>query len=517
MTITTAKQPAARALTLAPLAIAAMLWSAQCRADWKITPQLELRETYSDNVALLPDNVAQGSWVSQISPSVSVIENGPRLKLNGNARFNSYAYSNSDAPNLRNNDSQYNANGQANLIDQLLYLDGSASSSRQTISAFGPNSSNSFSNNNNADLRTWRISPYLRHRFGSFADLEVRYSRDSVSGGGAGYGDSMSSTRSANLNGVSSRGVFGWGLSYYHQDLDEQYAGRSSMQSSQANVRYFLVRRFALTASAGYDDYEYQVATGSTSGRSWTVGFDWEPSSRTSVKANWGRRYFGKTGALDASYRTQHTTASLVYTDQVTTSRQQFLQTSSFDTAAMYDALFAATYPDPALRQEVVQAYIAQLGLPATLTNSINYLSNRYERDRRLQGNLAFRGSRSGLLFSVFSDRRNSLSLGGTGNALLDDQLSNYNDNIKQRGASASFDYRLSSRTNANAGLYTQHSTSLDGRASGSNNDLRLGLTHAFGSRMNGSVEYRHSRGDYGLNSAPYHENAISAMLALVY
>src|SRR5205823_11063983 len=122
-----------------------------------------------------------------------------------------------------------------------------------------------------------RISPYLRHRFGSFAELEVRYARDSVSGGTIGYGNSMASTRSANLNGASTGGNFGWGLSYYHQDLNEQYAGRSSMQSSLANVRYSLTRHFALTASAGYDDYEYPVLTGSTAGRSWSAGFDWEP------------------------------------------------------------------------------------------------------------------------------------------------------------------------------------------------------------------------------------------------
>jgi uncharacterized protein (PEP-CTERM system associated) len=517
MTITTAKRPAARALTLAPLAIAAMLLSAQCRADWKFTPQVELRETYSDNVALLPDNVAQGSWVSQLSPSFSLIENGPRLKLNANGRWNSYAYSNSDAPNLRNSDSQYNANGQANLVDQLLYMDGSATRSRQTISAFGPIGNNGFSDNNNGEIRTWRLSPYLRHRFGSTAELEVRYSRDSVSGGGAGYGDSMASTRSANLNGASTGGNLGWGLSYYHQDLNEQYAGHSSMQSSVANLRYSLTRHFALTTSAGYDDYEYQVATGSTSGRSWTAGFDWEPSTRTSVKANWGHRYFGKTGSLDAAYRTQHTNASLIYSDQVTTSRQQFLLPAAFDTAALLDNLFAATYPDPAQRQLAVQAYIAQLGLPARLNDSINFLSNRYERDRRLQGNLAFRGARSGLVFTVFTDRRNALSLAETDSALLGNQLSNFNDNIKQRGASTSFDYRLSQRTTANASVYLQHSTSLDNTASGSNSDLRFSLTHAFAARMNGTVELRHSRGDYGLNSAPYHENAISAMLALVF
>lgn len=526
MTITTAKRPAARALTLAPLAIAAMLWSAQCRADWKFTPQVELRETYSDNVALQSDNRAQSSWISEAAPSFSLVENGPRLKFNANASVRAFAYSNNDAPNLRNNDRQYNAQGQADLIDQLLYLDGSASSSRQAISPFGPIGGTPYSGANNTDIRTWRLSPYLRHRFGSAADLEVRYARDSVRGGTTGYGDSMSSTRSANLTSGPRNPNLGWGLSYYHQDLNDQYAGHSSAQNSLANVSYFIVRRFALTASAGYDSYDYRGLLGSTGGRSWSVGFDWEPSPRTSVKASWGHRYFGKTGALNAEHRTQHTTWSLTYGDQVTTSRQQFLLPAAFDTAAMLNGLFAAAYPDPIQRQQAVQAYIASLGLPPTLTDNVNFLSNRYERDRRLQGNVSFRGGRSGLVLSVFSDHRNALSLSESDSALFGNQLTNLNDNVNQHGASASYDYRLTQRTSATASLYVLRARSPNAyvnpnvnvvNATSNTSNLSLGLTHAFAARMRGSLELRHSRGDYGVGTSPYKENAIAAVLALVY
>jgi uncharacterized protein (PEP-CTERM system associated) len=283
-------------------------------------------------------------------------------------------------------------------------------------------------------------------------------------------------------------------------------------------VRYFVVRRFALTGTAGYDSYDYSRLGGRTAGRSWTVGFDWQPSTRTSVKANWGRRYFGKTGSLDAIHRTPHTIWSATYSDQVTTSRQQFLLPAAFDTAAMLDGLFAATYPDPIQRQQAVRSYIATLGLPSTLSDNINFLSNRYERDRHLQGNLTFRGARSSLVLSVFSDRRNALSLSQSDSVLLGNQLSSLNDNVRQRGASASFDYRLSSRTNASASLYTLRATALDANSISSNNtNLRVGLTHAFDPKVRGGLELRHTRGDYGVGSAPYRENAIAATLAVVY
>ena len=201
----------------------------------------------------------------------------------------------------------------------------------------------------------------------------------------------------------------------------------------------------------------------------------------------------------------------------MTTSRQQFLLPAAFDTAAMLDSLFAANYPDPILRQQAVHAYMASIGLPATLTDNINFLSNRYERDRHLQANVTFRGARSSLVLSAFNDRRNGLSVSETDSILLGNQLFNLNDNVRQRGASANFDYRLSSRTSASAGLYTLRATSEGTSYSSSNSSLRLGLNHTFDAKMHGSLELRHLRGDYGVGSAPYRENAIAATFAVVY
>ena len=58
MTITTAnlsahrlvKWPGNAALRLTPLALAVLLLSTDCRAEWRVTPGVQARETWSDNV-----------------------------------------------------------------------------------------------------------------------------------------------------------------------------------------------------------------------------------------------------------------------------------------------------------------------------------------------------------------------------------------------------------------------------------------------------------------------------------
>jgi uncharacterized protein (PEP-CTERM system associated) len=503
---------------LAPLALAAMLLSAECHADWKVSPRIDLRESYSDNIGLQSDADARGGFVSEASPSVNIATNGPRLNLNAEAGWRTFAYSNKDAANLNNSERHYNANAQAKLIDELFYVDAGASGSRQAVSAFGQLGSNPYSSSNRTNISTWRISPYLRHRFGATADLTLRYMRDSVEGGTGGFGNSTASTRSADLSSGTAFTTLGGTLSYYHQDLKDGIAGESSSENTTAGLRWNVIRRLGLTGNVGYDKYEYPALGERTQGRSWSAGFIWTPSTRTHVQASFGRRYFGKTGSLASSYRTQRSVWSLDYSDAITTTRSQFLLPAAVDTAAMLDGLFAASFPDPAQRQQAVQAYIAATGLPPALANSINYLSNRYIRARRLQGAAIFRGARSNLTLTLFSDKRSAVSMQQSDSSLLGNQLATLNDDTAQRGASAYVDYRLSSRTNATATLTASRIRSLTTDIVNNNTEMRVGLSHRFAPKTQGSLDLRHSRGRADLiGGGDYHENAIVATFSVLY
>ena len=528
MTIITAKTPHRRALKLtplklaplklAPLALAAMLLSAEAHADWKLTPRIDLRETYSDNLGLQNGDATESGFISEAAPSATFSMTGRRLNLTGEAGWRMYSYSNKDAPNLRNSERHYNAAAKAIVADDWLFLDAGATGSRQAISAFGPVSSSSYSSRNTTDVSTWQFSPYLRHRFGSTADLTMRYARDSVDAGVAGFGTSLASTRSADLTSGTRFSSVGWNLNYYQQDLSDRVAGDSSSETATAGLRWNLIRRFSLTATGGYDKFEYPTINQRTNGRSWTGGFVWTPSTRTSVQASFGRRYFGKTGSLASSYRTQRSVWSLDYSDAITTSRSQFVLPAAIDTASMLDAMFTASFPDPVQRQQAVQAYIASAGLPSSLANSINYLSNRYIRIKRLQGAAIFRGARSNLSLSVFSDQRNALSTQQSDSALLGGQIATLNDNTRQRGASANYDYRLTSRTSAYVGANLSRVTSLTTDVVNNISETRIGMNHRFAAKTNGSLELRRARGRQDLlGNSSYHETAVMATFSVLY
>jgi uncharacterized protein (PEP-CTERM system associated) len=92
------------------------------------------------------------------------------------------------------------------------------------------------------------------------------------------------------------------------------------------------------------------------------------------------------------------------------------------------------------------------------------------------------------------------------------------NDNVRQRGANAHFDYRLSTRTEATAGLYVTRAQSLTTGLASTSRALQLGMTRRFDAKTYGSLELRHTAGrpDPGAPGS-YHENAIAATLSVLY
>lgn len=510
----------AAVLRRTPLALAALLAASPGQAaDWVFTPIVTLRETYSDNLGSQPDPLAQGGFVTDTAAGLSVVHDSRRLKLNASAEVRRYFYQKDDIPNLRNGDRRYSAGARSMLVDDLLYLDASASGSRQLVSPFGPLTTNTYSAANSTDVRSWSISPYLVYRFGTFASMTARIARDSVTSGLRGtFGDTLSTTRSLDLANGPRYTDFGWGLSYTHQDLESNLSGDVMTENTLLSLRRRITRQLALTSTLGYDKYEYPAINQRTGGPGYTAGFIWTPSSRTSVDLSLGHRFFGKTGSLNASHRTRNSTWSLTYSDGVTTTRSQFLLPATVDTAGLLDRLFATSYPDPVERGAAVRDYIAATGLPPSLANNLNYLTNRFVRNKRLQGTVVMRGARSSLSMSIFKDQRQALSLQESDSPLLGSQQSNLYDNTRQRGANVNATYRLSSVTGAHASVYLVNVVSLDTNQTNNVKQANLGLSHQLNKKAIASLDLRHSTGRAGIfNNDKYHENAVVASLSIRY
>jgi uncharacterized protein (PEP-CTERM system associated) len=517
MIITTAKRIAAPLPHLAPLAAAAALMVAlPAQAQWNITPSLSLTETYTDNVALSSDANKRAQWVTEARPAITVFGQNSRVQVNARASTSFYKYSDEQVAGTRSNDARLDASGRVKVIDDFLYLEGTARRSSLAVSAFGlrDDTGNRFSDENRTDVNSWSISPVLTRRFGNFAAATLRYTHDSTNADDSRFGDSKSDNLAFDLTSGRAWRDLGWNLRYTQQELDTEQFGGTSSKNALVGLNYALHRTFRLTASGGYDSYDYEASGGRTAGASWSAGFAWNPSARTAVQMAVGRHFLGNTGSLSALHRSRHTVWRASYSDNVTNTRQQFTQTAGIDTIALLDPLFAITYPDAFARRQAILDYLLLAGLPLSTVENVNYLTNRYFRQRQALGSFAFNMRAHSSVVSVAVSERTALSTGEVDSALLGNALFSLNDNVRQISANASHSYRLNAVTTAVASVTATRSRSLTTNFETDQQSLRLAMTRRFSRNLNGSVELRHVRGERGFNSADYKENAISATLS---
>lgn len=538
-----AKQRGSRAGTarprLAPLAAAAMLLAAcPAQAQWTVTPTLLVSEIWTDNVNLTEDATAYSDLITQVSPGITVVNRSRRLTVDATAQVHGFAYlHDSDKRELAdpgvvgqnldtsNYQRSYRGSLKGELARDLFYVEASAARGQQNISAFGPRAGNDlYSNRNRTEIDTWTISPYLTHRFGSVASGILRYTRDSVDGGDVlGYRGTGGNTILASLTSGAAFRTVGWGANYVKQELGGGQFGDSTNETVSANLSYVISHRLSLLADAGYDRYEYDGLGDGDQGANWSVGFAWSPSLRSSVRATIGRHFYGSTGSLLAIHRSRHTSWNISYNDDVTTSRQQFLLPSTVDTAGLLDGMFATAYPDPVERARIVAAYIQANNLPPALADSVNYLSNRFIRQKSLRASMTYAKGRSNAVVSVYGTDNNALSNQQTDSELLGSASGNINDNVRQHGMNASYTYTLNSRSKLTAGYDFYNSKSKTGGFEDNQRTLRIGMTRRFGDLL-AAVDVRRRTGDIGRFSSDsdsgnntYTERALVASLSMQF
>jgi uncharacterized protein (PEP-CTERM system associated) len=495
---------------------AAVLVSANASsADWRFRSSVAAKETYTDNVRLAPRGNEQSDWITELTPSVGVSARGARLQLSADYAFTYKAYANNEQSNGHSN--ALRSNALLDVWDRKLFLQGAASVAQQNISTLGAlSTSTSNINANQSEVRQATLSPYWVSRLGSIANLRAQLTLSRAESDGAAQALS-SDTQGAQIT-FSSGSAFsdlGWTVAY-SSSQSESTTGQFSKRESEnytATLRYRIWPTLNALWTAGRDDNSFGNARGATGGTFYTLGFDWAPSPRTKVNAQVGERYFGKTASLDASHRTRLTTWQATYSEQIVTTPGLYSSPQSVDTFIAVDRLFLTQFPDPIERQQIVEAYIAQNGLPNTLTTSVDFLTNQVSLVKRLQGVFGLRGVRGSLLMSVFHSDRESQT---TDAPVLTTDPFALGNSVIQVGYSGVFSWRFSEFTSGSASLGQQKSKSVGSRTD-KNNTLRLGLTHRLGPKLSGSVEYRFLDRDSSAVNADVRENAVVGTLKMSF
>lgn len=479
------------------------------RGGWLLQPTLTLDETYTDNVGLARRGQERGDWVTSVRPALAASYAGPRVRL-------SAMYSPQLVHRQRDNtDDVYhylNAAANAELAHRLLFVDASAAVTQQNISPAGPQAeSNINRTNNRTSIRTYSVSPYLRHEFGNDARGELRYTRSTVDYSASNLSSSDSDRLDARVESGPAFKLLTWNAAYSKERIEYSQTHQSiDFESTAIGGRRLLTPTLGILGRLGYEDNNYVTVGPAPRGKFWSVGPEWQPTPRTRLAATVGRRYFGTTRTLDFSHRTRLSTWRLEYDQDVTTSRTQALVPVSIDTAAFLDSLFLSTIPDPAARQAAVRNFITETGLPGTLVRPLNYFTLAPFLQKRWLASAGLNGVRNSVILDAFTVTREPAAPEQI--AFVDSFLST---KTVQTGGSLMWTHRLGPRTStiARVGYVRTDFTAL-GRED-KRKDIRLSVNRQLQPKVTGAVSYVRQQNDSNLSTASYRQNAISVSVSI--
>lgn len=482
-------------------------------ANWRTEANISVTETWTDNSNRNAES--RSDWVTQVTPGVRISGQGARVSGSLDARLDNTLHASGQSDN-RTSLGLF-ANGNVELLEDHVFLDGTASMSRQDLSLFGASSSGSlYSNNSNqTEVRTYSLSPSARFRLGSVGVAQMRYRFSQMDSDSNAFNSSQSNDWNASLSNGSAFGALGWFLSTQGSSNDGGRGTTSSSSNYRAGLTYILV-----------PDWRFQVFTGRetndfNNGRheattNWGGGVDWNVSPHTSISASATKRFFGWGYSANLQHRFPRSSVLLDFSKDVSSMASEG-GTGLFAFSSQYAA---------ALQAEMALIRAANPGLSETqITNlamfvlfsrgispqfsQINAIYSSYSVSRQVRATWVLNGLRNTLSLNASRARRDRIE-SGTYVGLGD--FANFN-RITDSTLSALWAHRLSPMTSLSVLL--SRTRAVGNEVSGAETNRRqtslaVGLSTRLGVRTSGSIFYRYSRSS---GSAEFSENAISASL----
>ncbi len=256
--------------------------------DLTITPSVEVREAFSDNVDLEPDGAEQSALVSELVPGVIIRSESARVTAALNA-FPILRHQTAGEDKGLSLAGDLAGLGTVEVAEDLFFVDAQASISKRVLSSRAVGSTA-----NEDTVQVYRVSPYLRSRFGGFADGEARFRLSQVFIGGqedaGANATSDSTTHSLNLSLDSGRDFtrFRWSWNALASQENRTNDDDISRAETDLELEYAVDRSISVIAGAGYQTFDDGNLANDIDGPTWKVGFRWRPGPRTELQASYG-------------------------------------------------------------------------------------------------------------------------------------------------------------------------------------------------------------------------------------
>ena len=484
--------------------------------DWTFRPRLSVAEVYTDNVDLAPSGEEDSDLITVITPGFSLRRETSRLKLDLDYQLQTLTFVENDDSNRVN----HGLNGKMNaeLHEDLLFLDASARMSQAIVDARAPQSLNGITGAGNlTDVQAYSVSPYLRHNFSNYFDGLLRYGHERV------YTDGVVQTAetdfvNATLNSGRYFSLLDWNLNFFKSREDRRNRDRLDREQSSANLAYHVHPKLSLLAQAGREDNDYGSTKIAQNGSYWAAGATWTPNRYLQLTALDGDRYTSGTvrftptqrTSLLVSYRERDVglnpgsvwTGAFQHRTRRTVWQMNYLEDTQTTQRALLDALaFNDAIQDSIGSGDFI---VNPDGTITFLVDPTGFFTLREEVFERKRGtaSVSYRTGKSIVALVAFTETRNFLESDLPGDVAGEE---------RSRGGSAHWRWQFSGRSYTNVrGSWRRTDFSTDGRE----DDLWYidsSLTRALAANASASLGYRFTRRDSSQATAEYTENRIIA------
>lgn len=483
------------ATTLA-LALSGSAWA----SDWKLGASVTTSETYTDNVALGTAGGAKSDWITAVTPTLTAKKDGARLKVDASYSNQNLFYAQDSARNTTFH--QLNAHANAELFENEIFLDTTASISQAAISSLAATGvDNTTATSNLTSVRALTVSPYWIHRFGSTATLNARYTISEVGNSSGVFSSSINNTFNGSLASGSAFGRISWGLDFLDQTVDYPDRPDVSFTSTSANLGYLISTRVKLTGKVGTEKNSYASSAGTnTGGAFWNTTLSWAPSTRTSLDVGFGHHYYGNTWNMAFKTRGAYSEWTADYNESVTTSNSQFGQSDAFD-------------------------IVSRTGKTAQLSVGNNFLTNQVYLSKRFATAFSWKKGKHGFSLGAYrsiqttnidTNINTNIQIAAIGFTSSTNDVFLNTSEVKQIGVNASWKWQWTALTNTNltASLTRSDYPSLSRQDTISS--LQFGLDRKFSPHLTGNVSLRRQARDSNQN-ADFTENALSGSVTYTF
>lgn len=479
---------------------------------WFIEPRLTLKETFTDNGSLSQSGGGgKADQITEISPGIRLQGRSARLKAYFDYSLSQIYYAQSSHADRTRN--ALTTTGTLEALENWLFVDFNGSISQQTISAFGTQSTSDASlNSNSTETTTYALSPYIQGRLGGGADYTMRYRWATTDTQSSRVSGNTVETWSANLRGDTGLASFGWALDATSSTADYSSGRRIEADRLYGTLIWRLDPQFRLRFTAGREADNY-ITLDKESRSTHGYGFDWSPTTRTSISAFRDKRAFGNGHSFSFNHRTP--SSAWRFTDTRDIQLNSLAGTASLGTA--YDLMYALTgsmVADPSdegLRALLTTALLSAYGISPTSVISSGFLANQAFMQRKRELAFTLLGSRNSLTFMASQSRRESLSVQSLELLADDFRLANV---INQRVFSVNWSHRLTAESTVNA-VASKTDTSGNSSAAGTLHTTQKTLTVNFSTRLGAktTASLGLRRAEFDSESNPYTENAVTGTL----